>query len=196
MPSYGLIVEGDTDKSVFENLVRKINSLDAEIYSFPCGGVSYLMREFPALLRRFEHIHLGGPVDGALVIRDADNKPIDQLRARMAEKLRNRTYNFPRGIELCCVNRKLDTWLLADESAINIVSEKRGGKQISRVNDTLEDIVSPKERLQKLLSDAKLNYSPAVLGEIAYHMDLKQLEYRVRSFQDFKQSVLRIWGSA
>lgn len=194
MPSYGLIVEGDGDLHVFENLIRKVNSPDAAVYSFPCGGVTRLMKAFPALLRRFEYIHDGGPVDGALVIRDSDNRPVEQVLNQMAEKLHNKNYTFPRGVELCCVHRKLDTWLLADETAINAVSQLRGGKPVSRVNETLEDIVRPKELLQKKLSEAKLNYSPAVLGEIASRIDLEQLAYRVRSFDRFRQSVLRIWN--
>ena len=193
MPSYGLIVEGDGDLCVFEHLIRKVNSPGAAIYPLQCGGVNRLMKVFPALLKRFEYSHEGGPVDGALVIRDSDNKPIDEVLKQMAEKLENRNYKFPRGVELCCVHRKLDTWLLADESAINAVSQSRGGKTIARINETLEDIVRPKERLQKVLSEAKLNYSPAVLGEIAAQIDLQQLAYRVRSFERFRQSVLKIW---
>ena len=186
-------MEGDGDRQVFESLIRKINSPEAAVYPLVCGGVSRLMKEFPALLKRFEYIHEGGPVDGAIVIRDSDGKPIDEVLARMGDKLRNRIYRFPRGVELCCVNREMDTWLLADEAAINVVSQARGGKRVSRVNGTLEDIVRPKERLQKVLSDAKLNYSPALLAEIASHIDLQQLEERVHSFDGFRQSVVRLW---
>lgn len=194
MPSYGLIVEGEGDQHVFENLIKKVNSPDSAIYPLPCGGVGRLMKEFPALLKRFEYIHNLGPVDGALVIRDADNKSTEKVLAQMREKLQNKTYKFPHGVELCCVNRKVDTWLLADETAINEVSRLRGGKPVQRINQDLEDIVHPKELLQKILSAAKLKYSPAVLGEIAACVRLEQLETRVPSFKHFKRSVLRVWG--
>lgn len=194
MPSYGLIVEGDSDQHIFEKLIRRINSPDAVIYTRPCGGVGRLMKDFPSLLKSFRHIHGGGPVDGALVIRDTDNKSAEDVFAKMKDRLRNRTFNFPRGVELCPIRRTVDTWILADERAIDIVSQSRGGRQIARINEILEDIAQPKERLQRTLNDAKLNYSPAVLGEIASNINLEQLEGRAPSFKVFKQSVLRIWG--
>lgn len=193
MPSYGLIVEGDADGQVFQHLVRKVNSPSASIYCLVCGGVERLMREFPVLLRTFEYAHNGGPVDGALVIRDCDRKSPATVLAQMRERLGSRTYVFPRGVELCAVNKKLDSWLLADERAINEVSRTRGGKTIARVNETIEDIAWPKELLQKKLNEAKLIYTAAVLGEIAAVIDLDQLEYRVPSFVAFRENVLRIY---
>ena len=193
MPSYGLIVEGDADKEAFQHLIRKANSPDASIYSLSCGGVERLMKEFPDLLRIFEYAHNGGPVDGALVIRDCDNKSEADVLKRMKERLGDRTYRFPRGVECCAIRRKLDSWLLADENALNTVSQARRGRVIARVNETIEEITRPKERLQRLLSEAKLNYTSAVLGEIAAAMNLEELEYRVPSFVPFKQSVLKIY---
>ena len=193
MPSYGLVVEGDGDAQVFQHLVRKVNSPDASIYCRVCGGVDRLMREFPALLQTFEYAHNSGPVDGALVIRDCDYKAAPAVLQQLKDKLGRRSYSFRRGVEFCAVKRKLDSWLLADETAINRVSHLRGGRVISRVNETIEDITHPKERLQKLLSQAKLNYTAAVLGEIAAEIDLAQLEYRVPSFLAFKEVVLKIY---
>ena len=194
MPSYGLIVEGEADQRVFEHLIRKVNSPDAAVYPLSCGGVERLMKEFPDLLRRFEYAHDSGPVDGALVIRDCDNKSALDVLEQMKKRLGNRTFRFPRGVELCAISRKLDSWLLADENAINAVSLSRRGKRIARVNEVIEDIAWPKEHLQRLLSEAKLNYTSVVLGEIAAEISLKQLEYRVPSFVSFKRSVLRIYG--
>jgi hypothetical protein len=190
VPSYGIVVEGEGDEQVFQHLIRKVNSPDAAIYCRVCGGVERLMKEFPDLLKTFEYAHNGEPVDGALVIRDCDNKPIEDVLNRMKEKLGRRTYRFPHGVELCAIKRKLDSWLLADEHAINAVCRRR---EISRVNETIEEITHPKERLQKLLGEAKVNYTSAVLGQIAAEMSLEQLEYRVPSFAPFKRSVLKIY---
>jgi len=186
-------VEGEGDEQVFKQLILKINSPEAAIYCRPCGGVHRLMKEFPALLQTFEYAHHGGPVDGALVIRDSDDKPVSDVLDRMREKMGARHYRFPRGVELCIIRRKLDSWLLADENAINTVSRLRRGRLIPRVNETIEDITRPKERLQQLLSDAKLNYTSVVLGEIAAAINIEQLEYRVPSFTGFKNSVLNIY---
>jgi hypothetical protein len=193
LPSYGLIVEGDADAQVFHQLVKKVNSPDASIYCRVCGGVDRLMREFPALLRTFEYAHNGGPVDGAFVIRDCDRKNPATVLIQMRERLRQRAYRFPRSVELCVVNRMLDSWLLADERAINEVSRARHGKSVTRVNDDIENIAYPKELLQKLLTEAKLIYTSAVLGEIAAAIDLKVLVDRVPSFISFRDSVLKIY---
>jgi hypothetical protein len=190
LPSYGIVVEGEGDEQVFQHLIRKVNSPDAAIYCRVCGGVERLMKEFPDLLKTFEYAHNGEPVDGALVIRDCDNKSIEDVLNRMKEKLGRRIYRFPHGVEFCAIKRKLDSWLLADENAINAVCRRRA---ISRVNETIEEITHPKERLQKLLGEAKVNYTSAVLGQIAAEMNLEQLEYRVPSFAPFKRSVLKIY---
>src|SRR5437016_5679955 len=92
--------------------------------------------ELPALLKRFEFAHNGGPVDGALVIRDCDNNAPATVLSQMQEKLGRKTYSFPR-VEFCAVRRKLDSWLLADEKAITKVSR---GKPIPRINEAIEDI--------------------------------------------------------
>ncbi len=194
MPSYGLIVEGEADQIAFGHLIRKVNSPQATIYPLVCGGVQRLMKEFPILLTRFEYAHNGGPVDGALVIRDCDNKAPAQVLESMRGKLDPQRYRFPRGIELCVIRRTLDSWLLADEDALNAVSQSRRGRRIARVNETIEDIDHPKERLQRVLTDAKLNYTSTVLGAIAAQINLDRLEYRVPSFGPFKRSVLQIYG--
>src|SRR5205814_987703 len=124
-------------------LLPMVNSPDATIYSLACGGIKELIKQFPALLKRFEYIHNGNPVDRALVIADCDNKSIDEVFAQLQSRLGNRTYNFPQGVRFCVVRRKLDTWLLADENAINAVREGKG-KQIPRVNEILEDMMHPK----------------------------------------------------
>ena len=188
MPSYGLIVEGDTDSQVFQHLIKKVNSPDASIYPLTCGGVGKLVQKFPDWLNAFERVHDGGPVDGALVIRDCDNKTPTMVLRQMKEKLGRKTYRFP--VEFCAVRRKLDSWLLADENAINKVSR---GKVVARVNEAIEDINDPKERLQEILNEVKLKYTAAVLGEIAAVIELEELERRVPSFKSFKESVLNIY---
>jgi len=189
LPSYGLVVEGEGDQRVYENLVPRIDSPDATVYCRSCGGVGRLMREFSALLKTFEYVHEGAPVDLAIVIRDTDMKPPALVMQKMREQLRNRRYPFP--IELCVVVRKLDTWLLADETAINAVARLRDGKVVARINEDVETIVDPKTRLQRTLTAAGLPYNPRVLEEIAQNANLQTLQYRSASFRQFEASVLR-----
>jgi len=188
LPSYGLIVEGDGDAEVFQKLLPMVNSPDAAVYPLICGGIKQLMKQFPELLRRFEYVHNGEPVDRALVIADCDNKSIHDVLSELQSRLGNRTYKFTQGLRFVVVRRKLDTWLLADEKAINAARQGRG-QQIQRVNDVLEDLMHPKERLQRIMSAAKLIYTPATLGRIAENIDVAVLTDRVPSFRSFHIAV-------
>jgi hypothetical protein len=145
------------------------------------------MQAFPTFLESFNHIHHGGPVDKALVVRDCDRNSIDEVRQQMEKKLGNHTYLFP--VELCVVRRCLDTWLLADEGAITAVALQHAGRKVGPIQEALEEIDNAKGRLMRVLSSAHLPYSPGILGEIADLISLETLNYRVPSFADFRDRV-------
>ena len=188
-PSYGLIVEGGYDASVFPELVRKIVSPQVRVVVRPCGGVPKLMSRFPVFLREFEHVMQGKPVDKALVIRDCDGRDPGLIERKMAERVRGRQFSFPRGVQFCTVQQEMEAWLLADCRAINAVARERGGRDVPQVQDQLEQIVNPKERLKWVLSDARLLYDGKVCGEIASQTDIKALRYRCPSFCVFEKKV-------
>jgi hypothetical protein len=73
------------------------------------------MKLFPGLLREFEHVNAGLPVDKGIVIRDADQKIPEALISQMESKISGRTYRFP--TKCLVIVQKLETWLLADEEA-------------------------------------------------------------------------------
>ena len=146
------------------------------------------MKEFPALLRRFEHIHKAGAVDKAIVIRDADRKRVDDVIAEMQQKLGNRTYGFP--VDLCVISRETETLFLADIPAIQRVSNRRGGRRVPLVQENLDTIFDAKERLFRVLSEARLTVTPALYSEIAEELDLENLRRCVPTFNDFALSVL------
>jgi hypothetical protein len=188
--SYGLIVEGPYDKPFYEALIRRICKADLRIVTRPCGDVTNLMKQFPALLRDLEHVLSGKPVDKALVIRDANGGDIESCRKRMESKIKDRTYSFPWGFQLCVVRREMETWILADTHAINAVALARGGREVSGVQGSPEDIHDPKRELRSLLSEARVVYTAPVCGEIASELDIGTLEYRCPSFRAFKKGVL------
>lgn len=189
-PSYGLIVEGTYDESFFETLLPRICTVELRIITRSCGGLPNLMKQFPVLLGDFEHILNGQPVDKALVIRDASGGGVESSRRGMDERIRGRTYSFPRGVQLCVVFREMETWLLADAGAINTVAVARGGREVSGVQGNLEDIYDPKRELRSILSRARIEYTAPVCGEIAANLSIDTLEYRCPSFHAFKRSVL------
>lgn len=188
--SYGIVVEGPYDVPVYEELIRKISAADVEIVPRPAGGVSSLMKLIPALLRDLEQIRQGRPVDKAVVVRDAGPKDPASVERVMAEKIQGQTFSFPRGVQLFAVRRTMETWLLADENAINSVALPRGGRTAARVQGTLEEIADPKERFILLLSEARLPYDPEVCREIASRVDIETLGYRCPSFRSFQQKVI------
>ena len=188
MPSYGLIVEGANDGSVFPCLARRTNSPDASIYCIECEGVTHLMKNFPALLRRFEHVHNGGPVAKAIVIRDRDRKNTEQVLEEMRGKVQGRRYPFPIGF--CVISRETETLFLADVAAIQSVSNSRGGGRVTPVNEVLDNILDAKGRFRSLLSAARLTVARALYEQIAEELNLEALRARVPTFNQFEHCVL------
>jgi len=188
-PTYGLIVEGPYDQAMYEALIPRICGGEV-VFTRPCGGVDRLMKLFHALLRDLEHVVRGGPVDKALVIRDSGGKDPAAVETDMAHRISGRAYAFTRGVQLCIVQRTMETWLLADAQAINSVAAERGGRRIQDVQGTLEDVQDPKKELQSVLSEARLEYTTVVCAEIASHLRIDHLEYRCPSFRSFRQNVI------
>jgi hypothetical protein len=185
--SYGLIVEGTYDENVFPEFVRKIESSEVTLEVRPCGGVPRLLSRFPGFLREFEHVMQGKPVDKALVIRDCGGRDPDSVEREMAGKVRGRQFAFPRAVQFYAVRQMMDTWLLADVHAINSLARELGGRDVAQVQGELEEIGNPKQRLRRLLTQARLPYDPEVCREIARRADLGAWRYRGPSFRRFEE---------
>lgn len=183
MPSYGLIVEGPYDTPVFKSLILKLNEPDAEFFPIEAGGRSRLVRRLPAYLKALETAFMGQPPDRSFVVQDSNGRQVADVIAQMRASIGNRTFGFP--YELCVATRETETWLLSDETAISAIALGRNGRRIGYIPGDLENLIQPKEELISVLSRARLEYTPAVLGEIASAADLETLRYRCRSFRDF-----------
>ena len=187
---YGLIVEGSYDGSVFPEFVRKIVSAELRVIVRLCGGVSKLMSRLPGYLKELEHAWYGKPVIKAIVIRDWQHRDLTKAEQEMAQRVRGRSFAFAHGVQFCPVRQEMETWLLADEGAINAVAVSRAGRQVSQVQGELEEIADAKSRLVTLLSEARLPYDATVCAEIAQHVNLERLRYRCPSFRLFETKVL------
>lgn len=190
MERYGIVVEGSYDVGVYKEFIMKINPKAQDISVRVADGRHQLMKKFPSLLKSFEHLMQGAPLDKALVIRDADCQDPTAIAAKMQVSISRRSFTFPGGVNFHAVKQEMETWLLADLSAINRVAVSRGGKQVARVPDSLEEIVNPKEKFMTVLSDSGLNYTQEVCREIAKETDLKILRMRCPSFTAFEEKVL------
>lgn len=191
MAIYGIIVEGvkgGYDEAALVELIKKCLSDNIKIVSRPCDGKDRLMKKFPGFLEEFRYIKQGSSVNKALVIRDADSKNPEDLKENMRSKITQRTYPFE--VKFVIIVQELETWLLADENAISKVTQARSGKTVSKINENLESILNPKERLQNILSMAGVPYTPAVAQEIAKELDIPTIEYRCPRFKEFRQAVI------
>jgi hypothetical protein len=163
-PGYGLIVESPYDEGVFPEFVRKTVSRQVTVKVIPCGGVNRLMCKFPGYLSALEVGAHGRPVDKAIVIRDCGNRDSHSLEHEMAVKIQSRQYAFSHSVQFFAVRQAMETWLLADDSAISSVARERDGREVRPVQEQLEEIQDPKGTLRRLLSQARLPYDAEVCG--------------------------------
>ncbi|MGB8771576.1 MAG: hypothetical protein WCC92_18335 [Candidatus Korobacteraceae bacterium] len=185
MHSYGLIVEGSYDSSVLQRLTVRVDSPDARVFVRECRGTGALRKNLVVFLRSLEFADAGAPVERALVFIDTDGRPPDEVEADLRTIIEGIDFKFPRGVGICPIHHELEAWLLADHEAINQVARARGGREVAYIQDDVEQIRDPKERLRVVLSKAKLNYTQAVAGEIAQLANLETLRYRLRCFVAF-----------
>ena len=189
MATYGIVVEGPYDEAALEEMIKKCLSNEIEIITRPCGGKNQLMKRFRGFLESFRHEKQGSPVDKALVICDADNRDPDELIEMMKSEINDRTYPFE--VKFIIIVQELETWLLADEEAISRVTQTRSGRIVSRVNENLESITQPKEKLEEILFNANIPYTPEVARQIAKESDISnKVEYRCPRFREFRQAVV------
>lgn len=187
--SYGLVIEGVYDAAAYSELIQKIVENKVAIHVRVARGVTVLMSRMVAFLRDLENVQNGKPVEKVLVIRDSGGKAVKELKDHMNAKLGNHTFGFPHGYHFCVVVRELETWLLADAQAIRTVALRNGRDISGVVNETLENIADPKQRLERMLQTAKIPYTPELCAEIAREIKLDQLRTRCPSYLAFEDQV-------
>jgi hypothetical protein len=186
----GIVVEGFSDSVVYPELIRKIRGDVGTINAKPCGDVIKLKSKFVAWLKHFEW-HSGFSFDKALVIIDSDCSDAARL-----EGLLNQIYeqshfapSFP--VHFHATKCELETWLLADEGAINQVSQNRGkNKRVRAATIQFESYRDAKELFQRVLSQAGLPADERVYQEIAAAANIGLIAERCPSFRQFANKVL------
>jgi hypothetical protein len=153
----GIIVEGVFDAAALPELIRKCCTDDIHIETRVCRSASQLMQKGLSFLEGFRYVVQGLPVDKALIIRDADGKDPNELVHRLNVTINTRSYPFP--VTPVIIVQELETWLLADSEALSQVT----GKSISEITESLETLIAPKQRLQNLLSEARVPYTSIVV---------------------------------
>jgi hypothetical protein len=190
--SLGVIVEGTYDVAVFARLIPRLVRLPQDrLVILHVLGVANLKREVPGQLRGLEHRLAGLPVEKAMVVRDTGLRRTEDVEESLTVLCAGREFRFPRELQFCGVRQEIETWLLADESAITRVARARGvgRRPAPPTNGALEDIVDPKGRLQRVLSECGLGYTQAICGEIASVLNFDLLRYRCPSFGRFEEKL-------
>lgn len=183
MLTFGLVVEGNDDKTALTELIQKCARTGVDVVSRTCGGKAQLMKKFLGHLEEFRHTKKGSNLNKALIIRDADNKGPGELINRMQSKISNRHYPFP--VKLLVIVQELEAWLLADETAVSLVT----GKTTPAIPNP-EGLSDPKQRLRNVLSKAKISYTAEIARKIAARAKIEILESRCPSFREFREAVI------
>jgi len=186
----GIVVEGPGDAAAYPVLMRRIRNDIGELQVRQCGGKYRLQRVFLSFLNEF-HLNHAWQINVAFVIRDSDCKPPQEIEEQLREVLYASGFrHFP--VEFFATKCQLETWLLADENAVNEVSRKRGkNNRADAVPGQLESYKDAKKRFHQMLTIAGLPVTPAVYREIAQCVDIARIEERCPWFPQF---ILRVRG--
>jgi hypothetical protein len=188
--NFGIVVEHDRDVEAYSELIRKIRNNDVnEILFKPCQNAPEILKQSVGWLKHFNW-HASLPINKALVIIDSDcsDASVWEERLRQIYERSHFEPSFP--VHFHATKCELETWLLADENAINQTSRGRGkNKHLGPVNIQFETYRDAKELFQKRLSEAKLPDTPQVYKEIAGFADIQRILARCPLFQQFINKV-------
>jgi hypothetical protein len=154
-----------------------------------CGGKYRLKNTFPGFLKEFQR-NRAWQINVAFVIRDSDCRPPQEIEGQLLKLLRESGFapHFP--VEFFATKCQLETWLLADENAINQVSQRRGKNgRVEPVEFQFDTDNSAKIRFLGQLLKASLPATPQVYKEIADVADIARIAARCPSFQQFTRRV-------
>jgi len=183
---FGIIVEGPTDAAAYSRLILRIRPVIENVVSVPCGGKSPLGQQFVGFLKEF----LDLAIAKALVIRDSDCRDPRAIEERLEQRLHESGFHPSFPVHFHATSCMLETWLLADEGAVNKVAQQRGKPPSARpVDDPLEGKRDAQALFHRMLSQARLPADPAVYAEVAAVADIDRINRRCPYFQQFVDRV-------
>lgn len=186
----GLVVEGNRDSVTYPELVHKIRSDIEAIRAISCGDVAKLKTRFVGWLKHFEW-NVDLVVAKVLVIMDSDCSDAAVWETQLQQVFDQSRFHPRFAVHFHATKCELESWLLADENAVNEVARQRGkNKRVQAVTVNLETHRNAKELFQRVLSDAGLPADARVYQEIAAAADLERIALRCPSFRQFAQKVL------
>lgn len=188
----GIVVEGPSDGAAYPVLMRRIRNDVNQLQVRECGGKSRLKHGFVGFLKEFQR-NPAWQVDSAFVIRDSDCKPAQPIEDQLESLMRESDFDPQFSVQFFAIKCQLETWLLADERAINHVSRRRGKNlDVQRVDFQFDTDNRAKDLFSIQLRMADLPPSPQVYGEIAGVTNLDCVAERCPSFQRFRAKLQAI----
>ena len=183
-----IIVEGDDDASVYPVFIRRIRNDVGKIHPVQCGGIDVLERKFVSFLEIFQKEQFD--ISKAIVIRDSDCSASEPLEEKLLQTLTTSGFRRSFLVDFHATKCKLETWLLADERAINQVAVLRGRTTTVReVDIQFEEYRDADKLLRKKLSEVRLPADSKVFAQIAEAADLQRIAERCPHFQQFVDKV-------
>ena len=185
MSTYGLIVEGEYDKEILEEFILRCSDDGTErsergIETRICGGGSKVFKQFPGFLRGFQFSY--PEIRKAFVVRDSDGKNPDVLEKQFREKIAG--WEFPFKVEFSFIVHEVEAWLLFDEAALSRIT----GRKVRKIHSP-QELQDPKTKLVQILSDGKIDYTPALARQIVSSMDLDKLKSGTEVFSKFCEAI-------
>ena len=185
MSTYGLIVEGVYDKEVLEEFILRCSSVetarsDMEIQTRICGNGPQVLKQFPGFLKELQFNY--PEIRKAFVVRDSDGKNPDVLENHFREKIAG--WESPLTVEFSFIVHEVEAWLLFDEAVLSRIT----GRKVRKIHSP-QELKDPKTKLVQILSDGKIDYTPALARQIVSSMDLDKLKNGTEVFRNFCSAI-------
>ncbi len=179
---FGIVVEGIRDVAAYSEFIPRIRPLIRRVIARPCGGKSPVKHKFVGYLEEFEALS----VEKALVIRDSDCRDPREIESMLEQRLHESNYQPPFPVHFYATHCMLETWLLADEAAVNQVARDRSKRaRAQRIEDPLEGRRNSRQLFNRMLSQARLPADPVVYAQVASLADVDLIQRRCPYFRQF-----------
>lgn len=185
MSTYGLIVEGEYDKEILEEFILRCSNdeaarSDIRIETRICGGGSKVFKRFPGFLKEFQFDY--PEIRKAFVVRDSDGKNPDVLEKQFREKIAG--WELPFTVQFSFIVHEIEAWLLFDEVVLSSIT----GLKVRKIHSP-QELKDPKTKLVQILSEGKIDYTPALARQIVSAMDLDKLKSGTEVFSKFREAI-------
>lgn len=186
---FGIVVEADRDAAAYREIIQKIRGDIEEVIAEPCGNDTKLMATFVQKLKVFQWGLTEKP-HKAIVIRDSDCRDGAHWEEKMRQIFERGRLRLDFEVAFHATKCELESWLLADEDAVNRVSQqRRKNGRAQRVHVQLETHRDAKELFRRMLSQADLPADPQVYKEVAKYIDIERIGQRCPSFARFVDKI-------